>query len=151
MRAPDPARLLAAMDSAVTSCCETRGCRFGLLATALAPLVPQLLGSWVNIWYNAKVITPLLATELLRHRFNWMVVFYNLVVFPIGTTLWVKVVYSLRPGYNALCAGETLPADNLRNLRRRLIHLPLWGAALSAVAWLLFIPTFFATMLTARD
>jgi adenylate cyclase len=80
-----------------------------------------------------------------------MVVFYNLAVFPIGITLWVRLVYSLRAGYESLCAGESLPADEVRNLRRRLIHLPLWGAALSAVAWLLFIPTFFATMFTAPD
>jgi adenylate cyclase len=140
------------MDAAVTKpTCETRGYRFGLLATALAPLIPQLLGSWVNIWYNAKVITPLLVTEALRDRFTWLVVFYNLIIFPIGTALWVRLVYSLRPGYRSLCAGEPLPADELRKLRRRLIHLPLWGAALSAVAWLLFIPTFFALMLTARD
>jgi adenylate cyclase len=137
------------VDAALKPAFEPRQRRLGLLATALAPLVPQLLGSWVNIWYNAKVITPLLATEALRHRFNWTVALYNLIVFPIGITLWVRLVYSLAPGYQALCAGESLPADQLRVLRKRLIHLPLWGAAMSAVLWLLFIPTFFGAMLTS--
>jgi hypothetical protein len=137
------------VDAALKPACEPRQRRFGLLVTALAPLVPQLLGSWVNIWYNAKVITPLLATEALRQRFNWTVALYNLIVFPIGITLWVRLVYSLAPGYRSLCAGESLPADQLRVLRKRLIHLPLWGAALSAVLWLLFIPTFFGAMLTS--
>jgi adenylate cyclase len=121
------------------------------MATALAPLVPQLLGSWVNIWYNAKVITPLLDTEALARHFKWTVLVYNLIVFPIGITLWIRLVYSLSKPFRALCAGESVPEDLLTASRRRLIHLPIWGAMLSAVAWLLFIPAFFAVMLAVRD
>jgi hypothetical protein len=36
--------------------------RYGLLFTALAPVVPQILGSAFNIWYNATVIQPLLVS-----------------------------------------------------------------------------------------
>ena len=139
------------MDAALKCGSKPRRLRHGLLATALAPLIPQLLGSWVNIWYNTKVITPLLGTDAMRHRFEWTVILYNVVVFPIGITMWVRLVYSLRRGYEALCDGEPHPADELRALRKRLIHLPLWGSAISAIAWLLFIPTFFAAMLTAPD
>ena len=47
-----------------------RARRFGLLVTALAPVIPQVLGSAFNIWYNAIIIAPLLVTEELRHRFR---------------------------------------------------------------------------------
>jgi adenylate cyclase len=139
------------VDTALSGTSDERRYRYGVLATAVAPLIPQLLGSWVNIWYNAKVIAPLLGTELLKHRFNWAIILYNVVVFPIGIALWIKTVYSLRPAFRALCAGESVEAETLRQSRRRLIHLPLWGASLSAIAWLLFIPTFFVSMLTAQD
>jgi len=43
--------------------------RYALLLTALAPVIPQLLGSIFNIWYNAVVIDPLLETGALRPRF----------------------------------------------------------------------------------
>ena len=52
-----------------------RARRYGLLVTALAPVIPQILGSAFNIWYNAIVIGPLLVTEELRHRFAATVIF----------------------------------------------------------------------------
>lgn len=41
----------------------------GLVIVALAPVLPQLLGSAFNIWYNAAIIGPLLAAPALKHRF----------------------------------------------------------------------------------
>jgi adenylate cyclase len=139
------------VDAALKGDSHDRRCRYGLLATALAPLIPQLLGSWVNIWYNAKVITPLLNAETLANRFQWMVLVYNLIVFPIGIAVWIRLVYSLRAPFRTLCSGEAVLDEVMRNSRRRLIHLPLWGAGVSAVAWLLFIPAFFGVMLSAPD
>jgi adenylate cyclase len=127
-----------------------RRCRFAILITALAPLLPQLLGSAFNIWYNALVINPLFTTDTLKQRFVTMVIVYNCIVFPLGIAVWLRLVLSLRPAFRALCAGQSVADEELTRLRRRLIHLPHWGAAISAVAWLLFIPTFFATMLSAR-
>ena len=43
--------------------------RLALAVTALAPVVPQLLGSAFNIWYNLAVVEPLLGTEALKSRF----------------------------------------------------------------------------------
>ena len=57
--------------------------RYGLLLTALAPVIPQILGSAFNIWYNATVIEPMF-TPALRQRFFATVVVYNAVVYPIG-------------------------------------------------------------------
>ena len=63
--------------------------RYGLVLTALAPVVPQVLGSAFNIWYNATVIEPML-TVALRQRFFDTVVVYNAVVYPVGVYLWLN-------------------------------------------------------------
>src|SRR5437879_13923736 len=69
--------------------------RYGLLLTALAPVIPQILGSAFNIWYNATVIEPML-TAALRQRFFDTVVVYNAVVYPVGVYLWLKRIFSFR-------------------------------------------------------
>src|SRR5262249_45292182 len=55
--------------------------RHPLLLTGLAPLLPMLVGSAVNIWYNLTQIDPLL-TPLQREVFVRTVVIFNLVVYP---------------------------------------------------------------------
>ena len=91
----------------------TRRARYGLLLTALAPLVPQILGSAFNIWYNATVIEPMF-TPALRQRFFATVVVYNAVVYPIGVYLWLKRIFSFRELFHRLpevgsarCADRT--------------------------------------------
>jgi len=51
------------VDNSVTDELSPRARRYGLLVTAFAPVIPQVLGSAFNIWYNAIVIAPLLVTE----------------------------------------------------------------------------------------
>ena len=84
--------------------------RYGLLLTALAPVVPQILGSAFNIWYNATVIEPML-TAALRQRFFATVVVYNAVVYPIGVYLWLKRIFSFRDLFHRLQteAGDQTP------------------------------------------
>jgi hypothetical protein len=69
--------------------------RYGLLLTALAPVIPQILGSAFNIWYNATVVEPMF-TPALRQRFFDTVVVYNVIVYPIGVYLWLKRIFSFR-------------------------------------------------------
>ena len=76
--------------------------RYGLLLTALAPLVPQILGSAFNIWYNASVIEPMF-TPALRQRFFATVLVYNAIVYPIGAYLWLKRIFSFRYLLRRLC------------------------------------------------
>jgi hypothetical protein len=68
---------------------------YGLVLTALAPVIPQILGSAFNIWYNAIVIEPMLTPEL-RQRFFETVVAYNALVHPVGVYLWLKRIFSFR-------------------------------------------------------
>lgn len=113
-----------------------------LAATALAPLMPQLIGSVFNIWYNASVVRPLLETPQLQRRFVETVVAYNAVVYPLVVGLWVAMVFSLAPALRALCSGRTVSAQQLARARHRLIELPWFGSGLAAFAWFLCIPIF---------
>src|SRR4051794_14481008 len=91
--------------------------------TALAPIVPQILGSAFNIWYNTVIIEPMLSPIGLKQRFLQTVVVYNVIVFPLGIWLWVKRVRSLSPAFHQLRQGLTIETQPLDRLRRRLIHL----------------------------
>jgi adenylate cyclase len=126
--------------------------RYGLLLTALAPVIPQILGSAFNIWYNATVIEPMFSPAL-RQRFFLTVAVYNAVVYPIGVYLWVKQIFSFRDLFHQLEAdpgGNTLPLQELTPARRRLIHLPWFAAAVCGVAWFLCIPVFIGALLQVQ-
>jgi len=120
--------------------------RRGLLVTALAAVAPQVVGSLVNIVYNMFIVKPLLGTEALKQRF-WDTVFvYNLVAYPVAVAAWLWIVYSLRPSFRALLAGEVVPPQQLDAARRRVIHLPWKGALVSGLGWLGCIPVFLISL-----
>jgi adenylate cyclase len=125
--------------------------RFGLLVTGLAPLLPQILGSAFNIWYNAVIVDPLLRTPALKHRFIETVIAYNLTVYPLAVGGWLWVVFSLRRHFHALLAGQAVEAGELEASRRRVIHLPWFSALFCGVGWLLCIPVFYAALLSVGD
>jgi adenylate cyclase len=125
--------------------------RYGLLLTALAPVIPQILGSAFNIWYNTTVIHPLLATPALKQRFFETIVVYNSVVYPIGVFLWLKRIFSLRDLFHRLCTRTPTDSALLTRARRRLIHLPWFSAAICGVAWFLCIPVFVGALLQVQS
>jgi hypothetical protein len=88
------------MDAAV------RLVRRALLWTVLAPVLPQVLGSWFNISYNVSVVDPLLMTEDLKEHFVVTCVVYNVIAYPIAVYLWWRLVYSIRPVMLALLRNE---------------------------------------------
>jgi adenylate cyclase len=118
---------------------------YGLLLTALAPVVPQILGSAFNIWYNATVIEPLL-TPALKQRFFDAVLLYNSVIYPVGVVLWLRRISSFRNLFHRLCEGSAIDSESLTQARRRLIHLPWFAAAISGGAWFLCIPVFLGAL-----
>ena len=109
--------------------------RHSLLVTAFAPLIPHLVGSAFNIWYNITVIDPLLRAAGLRDRFVSTVIVWNAVAYPAAVAVWLWLILSLRPTYQRLARGEEISAEHLDPLRRRLVHLPWYGAAISGLAW----------------
>ncbi len=129
------------MDAALTPAERQRQSR-AIVVVSLAPVVPQILGSIFNIFYNATVIEPLLRTPEMAQRFAHTVIAYNLLIYPLAVGWWLRVVFQLRGPFRQLCAGEEVEKDELACARRRLIHLPWRGALVSGVAWLLCIPVF---------
>jgi adenylate cyclase len=124
--------------------------RLALVMMALAPLVPQILGSAFNIWYNAVIIKPMLTQPDLKQRFLETVIIYNVIVFPLGIWLWLKRVYSFSAAFHQLQRGLSVDPALLDRLRRRLIHLPWFAAAISGAAWFLCIPVFLISLIQAQ-
>jgi adenylate cyclase len=120
------------------------------MLTALAPVVPQIIGSVFNIWYNRNVVTPLLTTEALKHRFLETIIVFNVIAYPIAIIAWLRLVYSLRQPFRQLCGGVSLPVEELATLQRRVINLPWWGATVAGIAWLLCIPVFLISLLSVE-
>jgi adenylate cyclase len=124
--------------------------RYGLLLTALAPVVPQILGSAFNIWYNKTIIEPLL-TPVLKQRFDRTWVLYTIAAFLIGLLLWLRRIFSFRNLFHRLSqvgSARCAVPDNasLTQARRRLIHLPWFAAAICGVGWFLCIPVFIGAL-----
>ena len=105
-------------------------------------MLPQILGSWFNIWYNQVIVNPLLVSVELRERFSQTVIAYNLVIYPLAIVAWLWVVFSLRRPFHALLAGHPVDEKELERARRRVVHLPWFGGFVSGAAWLLCIPVF---------
>ena len=120
--------------------------RHPLLVTALAPLIPHLVGSAFNIWYNMTVIDPLLVAAGLRQRFIQTVIVWNLTAYPAAVGIWSWLILSLRPALLRLQRNEPITAGELDSVRRRLVHLPWFGAAISGTAWFMGAVVFLVSL-----
>ena len=130
------------MDAPANVRSQTKKITYALLITALSPLLPQILGSAFNIWYNVIIVDPLLTTAALQQRFLSTVIVYNSICYPVVAYLWLRLVYSLRPALTKIERGEPISEPMLQAARRRVIHLPFLGAIIFGLAWLLCIPIF---------
>jgi adenylate cyclase len=122
--------------------------RHPLLVTALAPLVPHLVGSAFNIWYNMTVIDPLLVAAGLKQRFIATTIVWNSIAYPAAVAIWVWLIFSIRSVFVRLQNNETIAADELDRVRRRLVHLPWSGAAISGAAWFMGAMVFLVSLAT---
>ena len=123
--------------------------RHPLLVTALAPLIPHLVGSAFNIWYNMTVIDPLLIAAGLRERFIETVIVWNLIAYPVAVAVWAWLILSLQPAFQRLQGNEMISQEELDRVRRRLVHLPWYGATISGVAWFMGAIVFLISLATA--
>jgi hypothetical protein len=98
-------------------------------------LLPQLVGSVVNISYNSLRIVSAL-TDAQQATFSRLVLVYNLIVYP----LCVVVLCLLLIPLFQLCRqleGTKQSSDALvTSLRRRALSLPGWTIFLSCAGWL---------------
>jgi adenylate cyclase len=115
--------------------------RHALWLVGVGPLVPMLLGSAVNIWYNVTHIQPLLTPAQLA-AFLKAINIFNGVVYPVAVAIWVGVLLSLRAPFRDCRDGHPVAPDGMAAARRRVINLPWWAVALGGPGWFLCVPVF---------
>ena len=124
--------------------------RHRLWVIGAAPLIPLLIGSAVNIWYNLTQIEPLLTTAQ-RERFVAITTVFNVAVYPPLLLAWIAILLSLRNPLHRLERGEPVDAIRLEKVRRRSINLPWWAVVLGGAGWLACIPVFLAGLAAHPD
>jgi adenylate cyclase len=124
--------------------------RRALWLTGCAPLLPNLVGSGVNIWYNITHIEPLL-TPLQRDVFVNAVVAYNVAAYLPLTAIWVGILLSLREPLRRAARGTADDPERLGRARRRVINLPWWSVVLAGGGWGLAIPVLLTTLSRTPD
>ena len=78
--------------------------RYALIVTALAPVIPHILGSVFNVWYNMVIIDPLIRATGLRDRFISTVIVWNAVAYPIAVAIWLRLIFLVAPRIPAIAA-----------------------------------------------
>ena len=105
--------------------------KYPLRMLLAATLLPNLLGSAVNISYNVLRIVP----QLNKHQatvFSSIVLAYNLIVYPICVA-WLCALAV--PIFRAIQQSRRNAEENPQT-RKRLVAFPLWLATISCVGWL---------------
>lgn len=116
-----------------------------LLITGGAFVLPMLIGSAINIWYNDTNIDPLL-TAGQRAIFVRTTALYNVIVYPVLGGLWVWLLLGLRaPFREQMRAGITDPVRRVA-AQRMVINLPWWGVGVASVGWGLCAPVFLGAL-----
>jgi hypothetical protein len=98
-------------------------------------LLPHLLGSLVNISYNAlRIVNDL--TSAQQAAFAQLVLGYNLIVYPLSWLVIACLLVPIYRGWQQLQGATLLTSAQITKLRRRALALPRWTIILSAIGWL---------------
>jgi serine/threonine protein kinase len=103
-----------------------------LLAAVLLPL-PHVLGSIVNITYNQL---SLVLTPAQKDVFPYVVIAYNLVVYPLGLFLFFRQVIPVLRTWRRLSSPGPITLEEVSSSRRRALSLPWWAVVLASLGWL---------------
>ncbi|MEM9645858.1 MAG: adenylate/guanylate cyclase domain-containing protein [Planctomycetota bacterium] len=117
------------------------GHRHALFLVLLSPLFANVIASVFNILYNQTQIERLLSKAQMD-RFYQVVLWFNLVVYPIAVACFIYGAFRLRAVHRALIAGESVESDALLLARRRVVNLPWWFLTIASLGWLICIPVF---------
>lgn len=115
--------------------------------TTFAPLLPNVVGSVFNVWYNLTNIQPLLSPPQLS-RFMVAVTIYNAIIYPILIYFYVKWMLSVRQTWHRLNSGQPVEVDRLMQDQRKVINSPWAIVTIGCIGWFLCIPVFLAVMFT---
>ncbi len=111
------------------------------MLTGAAPLLPMLIGSAINIWYNVTNIDPLL-TPGQRAIFMRTINLYNILVYPVLGAVGAGLLLSLRGPFREQMQGGIADAGRRLRAQRLVINLPWWLVGLAVVGWGLCTPVF---------
>lgn len=100
--------------------------RHPFVALALAGVLPNAVGSAVNIPYNLLRVVP----SEQEPTFLQVVNLYNLLVYPVCLAMLVTVVWPVFEGWR----GRS--SEPAKRLRARALFLPRWAMRISLVGWL---------------
>ena len=97
--------------------------------------LPNLLGSAVNISYNAlRIVSGL--TPAQQTTFNHVVLVYNVVVYPFCFWIIWRLVTPIYRARRQLAESGAAETAALAAVRRRLISVPFWAVGLACLGWL---------------
>lgn len=118
--------------------------------TTFAPLLPNVIGSVFNIWYNATNIQPLLSPSQMT-RFMTVVTAYNAIMYPVLIYFYVKWMVSVRGTWHQLRAGGSVDLDRLLQDQRKVINSPWAIVTIGCIGWFLCIPVFLIALYTGPE
>lgn len=111
----------------------TRLAQRPLLSLTLVGAIPQLIACAVGISYNSlRIVSDL--TPAQQSVFHALNLFYNPLVYLVGTVVWIRLVMRLAP-YLADPGRHFDVQYEIRDLRRHCLLLPHWGVALTTFGW----------------
>jgi serine/threonine protein kinase len=101
----------------------------------LATFLPHLLGSSINISYNALQIVGLLAVEQ-QVLFGNLVLAYNALVYPLCMGLAYRLAAPVFRAWQAVDRSRPIGEEVVAVARRRALGWPMWAVALACAGWL---------------
>ena len=105
------------------------------LWAVLLTLVPHLLGSLVNISYNALMIASSL-TESQQEWFRGTVGIYNLIVYPLCLGFLAHVTIPVWRTWRRLHVADRVAPEDVDAARQRVARWPAYCVALACIGWL---------------
>jgi serine/threonine protein kinase len=148
---PAPARRFASAESfmnALDGCREllrveketdtrdaiTRWCRARpFLMVILLGIVPNLIGSIVNVSYNALLIID--KNPAQQACFESLILGYNAVTYPLLMLVSLVVLKRAYRGWQRLQAEDFLPLQESARIRRQILALPIWSSYLASAGF----------------
>jgi hypothetical protein len=98
-------------------------------------VLPQLAASVVNIAYNSTQIVAKLTDDAQKTEFMRIVQVYNGIVYPLAILAFVLAVRPIARCWKALSNAERIAEGDVTAARRRVLRIPRFIAALTAIGW----------------
>ncbi|MGE3806446.1 MAG: serine/threonine-protein kinase, partial [Gemmataceae bacterium] len=98
-------------------------------------LLPHLLGSIVNISYNAiRIMGDLTARQ--QEVFNALVLYYNVLVYPVCLYVFYRIIVPIYRTWRALDGPAVPNEEEVQVARGKVMRLPYWAIGLACAGWL---------------